>query len=439
MADYDVGVVALTTPASVAPLAASRPVVSVRNNGLFDTVASGYIRIYSAGLLIFESEIYSDTLSPGQTGPASALAYWTPPAEGFYIVQGYASCPLDQNEPNNNLFPVTIEVRESAPVPPETPVPIHASQHESGGEDELSIEGLPGRAQDAQLPVTHASNHEAAGIDAIDVTGLPGVLGQAQNAKAHAASHKVGGSDVVDVLGLPNATALELVARKGIANGYAPLDEYHVVPMEDLIIASDVCEPDEEEDARGIRQDRHLGQVNPVPHAATHGPGGRDPVSALSTVTATAAAVDCSQGGGQQTLVQITVPARLMTSSFGLLFRSAGDITFLPATGQKLHLKLYQAGYLIQDFSLDLNISGLATYVLEALIAATDAQHVKHYLSLYTASAAPACKLTEIGPWPNADAISAQETTYALAVAWENANAGTLFSQSIGHAHTTNG
>ena len=229
MADYDVGVVSLTTPAPAAPLAQCRPVVSVRNNGIHDAVASGYIRIYAAGLKIYESEAYSDTIAPGETRPCSAVDYWTPPAEGPYTVQGYVTCPLDQVEPNNNLWPVTVNISGVVPPPP-TPVALHASQHESGGEDEMSLEGLPGRAADEQTPINHASFHENGGIDRIDVTGLPGVLGSAQTPKSHAAAHKVGGSDQVDVLALPNATALELVARKGAANGYPGLNTTSRIP-----------------------------------------------------------------------------------------------------------------------------------------------------------------------------------------------------------------
>ncbi|HUX30454.1 MAG TPA: hypothetical protein VMV78_07475, partial [Thiobacillus sp.] len=207
--------------------------MSVRNNGIHEAIASGYIRIYSAGLLVYESEAYSDTIGPGETRPCSAVDYWTPEAEGPYMVQGYFSTPLDQVEPNNNLLPTLIVISGAEPPPP-TPVPLHASQHESGGADELSLEDLPGRAADQQRPINHASNHQVAGIDPVNVTGMPGILAEAQTPKAHAASHKVGGSDVLDVLALPNATALELVARKGAANGYSGLDAVQQVPRPNL-------------------------------------------------------------------------------------------------------------------------------------------------------------------------------------------------------------
>lgn len=223
MADFDVSVVELTTPAATAPLAQTRPVVSVRNNGLHDAVASGYVRIYSAGLLIYESEVYSDTIGPGETRPASAVDLWTPPAEGIYMVQGYVSTPLDQVEPNNNLWPTAVTISGIEPPPP-TPVPLHASQHEEGGGDEMSLEDLPGRAADRQRPTTHASDHELSGVDPVNVNGMPGVLGEAQTPKAHATSHKTGGGDALSVLTLPDVTDLELLAHKEMVNGYAGLD-----------------------------------------------------------------------------------------------------------------------------------------------------------------------------------------------------------------------
>jgi hypothetical protein len=224
MADYDVGVVGLSTPPTAAVVTPYRPAVSVRNNGLYDAVASGYVRIYAAGLLIFESEVYSNTLAPGETGDAEALQNWTPTAEGTYIIQGYVTSPLDQVEPNNNLAPVTIIVGPGTPPTPPTPVTIHATQHEEGGDDELSIEGLRGRAGDLQNPVTHASAHEVGGTDPVNVQGMPGVLAEAQNPKLHANTHKVAGIDPLDVATLPGADELEYLANKDQPNGYSGLD-----------------------------------------------------------------------------------------------------------------------------------------------------------------------------------------------------------------------
>jgi len=230
MADYDVGVIALTTPAATAPLTPTRPVVSVRNNGLYDAVASGYIRIYSAGRLVFESEVWSDTLAPGATGSASSVKYWTPEAEGPYMVYGHITTPLDQVESNNNLAPTAVQISGEAPPPPMV-IPIHASQHENGGSDEISIEGLLGRAHDPQPPFAHASNHQPGGADILEVTGLEGVLADPQTPKAHATTHRSTGDDVLNVDHLAGITNLERVARKGQQAGYCELDISSAIPV----------------------------------------------------------------------------------------------------------------------------------------------------------------------------------------------------------------
>ena len=185
--DYDVEVLGLKTPASTSPLAPYRLVVSVRNNGIHAAVASGYVRVYSAGLQIFESEVFSNTLAPGVTGDCSSLGYWTPPAEGFYMIQGYISTPLDQVEPNNNLNPTNIHITGTPPTPP-TPVELHAAQHEEGGSDEISIEGLPGLAADPQAALAHVASHQAGGTDALNVGGLLGQLAADQPAQIHSNS-----------------------------------------------------------------------------------------------------------------------------------------------------------------------------------------------------------------------------------------------------------
>jgi len=184
MADYDVGVLALVVPAKSAPKATYRPAVSVRNNGIHDALASGYLRIYAAGLLVFESELYSATIPAGATGNAQAIDYWTPTTEGFYTIHAYISTPLDQVETNNMLAPVTIEITGAEPpIPPV--VTAHAAQHEEGGTDEVSIDGLKGRTADQQEPLAHAAQHQAGGADALNVGSLQGILAQDQPAQVH--------------------------------------------------------------------------------------------------------------------------------------------------------------------------------------------------------------------------------------------------------------
>ena len=188
MADYDVGVIGLSSPPAAAVITSYRPAVQVRNNGIHDAIASGYLRIYAAGLLIFETEVYSGTLAPGATGTADGVDYWTPPKEGSYVIQGYVSTPLDQCEPNNNLDPVTIAV-SGGPVPPPPEVPLHAAQHEEGGTDPINVDGLPGVLADPQPAAAHGTQHQAGQTDALNVSGLAGVLGDPQTPIAHGNAH----------------------------------------------------------------------------------------------------------------------------------------------------------------------------------------------------------------------------------------------------------
>jgi hypothetical protein len=182
--DYDVGITGLSSPPASATKSSYRPAVSVRNNGLHDALASGVLRIYAAGQLIFTSEIYSPTIPPGETKTAEAIDYWTPDTEGFYVIIADVSSPLDQYEPNNHLAPTAIEVTGLPPEPP-SPVEPHAAQHEEGGTDELSIDGLEGRTADPQEPLAHVAAHQAGGSDQLYVGGLLGQLAHDQPALAH--------------------------------------------------------------------------------------------------------------------------------------------------------------------------------------------------------------------------------------------------------------
>lgn len=262
MADYDVGVIGLTSPPSLAVLQSYRPAVSIRNNGIHEALASGILRIYSAGLQVFATELYSAVIAPGATGSALAVDYWTP-TEGTYLVIADVTCPLDQVELNNHLAPTKIVVSGAAPPPPPA-VPYHAAQHEEGAADELIVDGLHGRLADSQTPLAHKAAHQAGGSDALDVTGLPGILQDGQPIADHHESHEDHGDDELNVEGLagvlfnkqkpqthdnaahdPNytsvtdfnnhlndttkvhevATNLEQVANKEQADGYPGLDE----------------------------------------------------------------------------------------------------------------------------------------------------------------------------------------------------------------------
>lgn len=71
----------------------------------------------------------------------------------------------------------------------------HASTHEDGNADEISVLGLSGLLADSQTPLAHDTSHEDGGADEIDVTGLSGLLADPQTA-GPATDLKTSGSDV---------------------------------------------------------------------------------------------------------------------------------------------------------------------------------------------------------------------------------------------------
>jgi hypothetical protein len=239
--DYDVAVTGLSSPPPSAVLTPYRPAVSVRNNGIHNAIASGYLRIYSAGLLIFETEVYSGTLAPGATGTADGVDYWTPPAEGPYIVNGYVSTPLDQVEPNNNLNPCSIVVT-GGPVPPTPEVPLHAAQHEEGGTDPINLDGLPGVLADAQPAQAHAAQHQVGGSDALNVGSLQGILAQDQPAQVHSNTrHNPVMSTAAELTAHSGSTSAHTAATN-LANRETTGGDVGLVPQIQLAATSEVLD-----------------------------------------------------------------------------------------------------------------------------------------------------------------------------------------------------
>lgn len=78
------------------------------------------------------------------------------------------------------------------------PLTPHASTHQNGGADEISVVGLSGLLADAQTPLGHKVSHENGGSDEINVAGLSGLLADAQTPLSHA--HVIG-----DTTGLQTA------------------------------------------------------------------------------------------------------------------------------------------------------------------------------------------------------------------------------------------
>ena len=144
-------------------------------------------------------------------------------------------------ETNNQLAPTAIEVTEKPPPPPPV-VTVHASQHEEGGDDEVSIDGLHGRAAEQQTPAEHANTHATGADDEINVDGLHGKLADGQTVEKHGnAQHTPAMATVTNLADHVAATNthalaanLEHVTAKGNPGGYAPLDNFGKVPLSNL-------------------------------------------------------------------------------------------------------------------------------------------------------------------------------------------------------------
>jgi len=92
----------------------------------------------------------------------------------------------------------------------------HASTHEDGGSDEISVDGLAGELVNDQpstwtmvsgkpttfAPAAHKTSHQDTGADEISVAGLSGTLADPQTPAAHKTSHQDTGADEISVAGL---------------------------------------------------------------------------------------------------------------------------------------------------------------------------------------------------------------------------------------------
>jgi hypothetical protein len=326
MPDYDVEAVALSSPPASAVMTPYRPAVLVRNNGVHDALASGYIRIYSAGLLIFTTEVYSGTIAPGATGLAQAVDYWTPPAEGKYIANGYVSCPLDQYEPNNNLGPSTFTVT-GGPTPPPPTVPIHAAQHEEGGTDEVSIDGLKGLAADEQTPRPHVATHQAGGSDQLNVGALQGELASPQTPKTHSNAYHDPAFATASALSSHQAAATVHTTASNLANRILSGEDQGLV---DILQLGKGSEP-------GGTPQNHFLALDRI---------WRIPTAAAASLGANAEPIELDGPDGGVTLLILQVPIAWITKSMQFLIQLKGYLHTLAATGATLHLGLWlgQAG-----------------------------------------------------------------------------------------------
>ena len=380
MADYDVGVLGLQTPPTAASLTPYRPAVSVRNNGIHDALASGYVRIYAAGLLVFESEVYSGTLPPGTTALAQAVDIWTPPAEGAYIVNGYVSTPLDQVEPNNVLQPTTIIVA-GGPVPPPTPVEPHAPQHEEGGADEVNIDGLRGRAADPQTPLGHVASHQAGGADQLNVGSLIGELASPQTPKTHDNAYHDPVMATSDELTSHNNADAAHSAAANLANRETSGDRVGLVPQAQLSNGTVVPEPDEDVNNHGLRHDDMYGPTNPVPHHATHDANGRDeviPDHPVYNFNGTSIGI----AGAPQAVVFMPLDLDWKGPRFVADMFAAGNFALLPGPGQEVRAELVYNGSILVSVTVGAASGLTALWHIRAGARSVDATTLKPWLMI---------------------------------------------------------
>lgn len=279
MRDYDVEALSLAVPPVSAPVAAYRPAVLVRNNGIYPANVTGTMRVYRReppGDLLATFSISLAALQPGANGSAQSSQYWTPTTADVgreFLFTADVDTILDQLESNNHLSPVTVLVVEGEPEPP-SPVEAHATQHEAGGADQVNVTGLSGALLTAQVPTVHKISHQAGGSDPVNVNGLSGLLAESQTPAAHAPSHKLTGSDLINVAELAGATGLEHIANKGTENGYAGLGPTALVPQAQLAVVH--VPPFDDDEV--LRYDQTYGAALPALHAAKHESGGADPI-----------------------------------------------------------------------------------------------------------------------------------------------------------------
>jgi hypothetical protein len=88
------------------------------------------------------------------------------------------------------------------------------------------VQGNDARLANARTPTAHATSHENGGSDEISVAGLSGELADPQPPKTHAASHLPGGSDALTTAA-PTATGVATASAVGAAASFARSDHAH--------------------------------------------------------------------------------------------------------------------------------------------------------------------------------------------------------------------
>lgn len=229
--------------------------------------------------------------------------------------------------------------REPAPAEPTA----HHESHESGGEDELSVEGLHGQLGDLQVytPAAHGVSHESGESDEIDVGGLLGTLHDPQTPTSHDNT--------------AHSTTFQPESEKGEANGYAPLGPDGLVPEENLPPsapqshktthenggadeisiaglsgkAADAQDPtahktshqdggDDEISIAGL-SGKAADAQDPVGHHTSHEPGGSDPVTALLAPTRVAYCQEPTPVSWDQNYTYLAIGDKTWSNVYGSL------------------------------------------------------------------------------------------------------------------------
>lgn len=151
------------------------------------------------------------------------------------IAAGGSLPPHASTHENGGADEISVAGLSGALADPQTPS-THASTHSDGGSDEITIEGLAtsgavgtvptsdgsgGLTMGAPAPAIHASTHENGGADEISVAGLSGLLADPQTPTSHASTHSDGGSDEITVEDLATSGADGSVPTSDGAGGLA--------------------------------------------------------------------------------------------------------------------------------------------------------------------------------------------------------------------------
>lgn len=129
------------------------------------------------------------------------------PTDATYLVQtanGSLSAERVATDTDTLVWDFTTPGQFAGNVPTATTTAAGVVELATDGEAIASraVQGNDSRLTNARAPTAHATSHQNGGSDEISVTGLSGLLADAQTPTAHAASHSSGGGDPITVTNL---------------------------------------------------------------------------------------------------------------------------------------------------------------------------------------------------------------------------------------------